>query len=241
MVSAGLLLLCVSLISQNVNQRNSDVLEYSHYSDTINISVISAGMADSIFDYISDDLDFIEFDDCNNCDARAHIITAIIEKKFILKLAKAWLFADFKRSSQTERYKLKPHIYLSDNDDCTKWGFHVAPIIIIIHDGIKDTMVIDPSTTDSAVSINSWALNIIQPLKGGTGFLIIKDPMYYTYPEDDNGRFEDELKIWTDSRNKELFDADYLKSITRIIKARYRILEVSKTKDFENKIRGMLK
>lgn len=239
----------VSMFSQSQLKQDSagtklasdDVIEPSPYSDTIAISTVGAGAADSIFNFISGELDFIDFDDCNNCDSRAHIITAITEKKFNITLAKVWLFADFKRSSQTEKYRLKPHIYLSDKDDCTRWGFHVAPVIIIMRGGIPDTMVIDPSTADGTVNIRRWALNIIQSSKGGKGFLIIKDAKYYTYPDDENGKFEDEKNIWLDTQNKELLDTGYSKSITAILKARFGILEVNKIKNFENKIREMLK
>src|SRR5260221_5798805 len=240
-IPAVLFLMGVSLNSQNVKSGDDDVIEYSRYSDQVAISIISAEAADSIYDFISNLLEFIEFDECNNCDSRAHFITSIVEKKFSLTLAKAWLFADLKRSSLTEKYKLKPHVYLSDKDDCTKWVFHVAPLVIIKRDGIQDTLILDPSTADSAISLRRWALNIIQSSKGGTGFLIIKDADYYTYPGDKNGKFEDERNIWADNRSKELFDGDYSKSINAILKARYGILEVNKINDFENKIRQMLR
>ena len=102
-------------------------------------------------------------------------------------------------------------------------------------------MVIDPSTADSIVNIRAWAVNIIQPFKGGKGFLVIKDAKYYTYPDDENGKFEDEKNLWEDAQNKELLDAGYTKSVETILKARFGILEVNKIKNFENRIREMLK
>src|SRR5207244_2918567 len=143
------------------------------------------------------DLSFLDFNDCNNCNSRAHIMAAAICKKFPnISVAKLWLFSDGKRVSQKDNYDEKTKYMLSFKNKCLDWGYHVAAIIIIEHPKGRDTVVIDPTTQPRPVSISQWALNLI-PQKG-KGFLIIKDKRYFTFPKDGDNNFEDLKSEWTD-------------------------------------------
>jgi hypothetical protein len=46
---------------------NAQVLEYSPYSDSLEISNAERSTVDSAFNFIINELDFIDFDDCNEC------------------------------------------------------------------------------------------------------------------------------------------------------------------------------
>lgn len=211
-------LLIFLFISVNVFAQDSGKLEYSAYSDNIPVSKTGIVTADSIYHFIENELPFIDFNDCNNCNSRAHIIAAVIEKKFPgVKSAKAWLFADFKRASREDVYKYKPYIFLTHEADCNKWGYHVAPLVIIEHEKGTDTFVIDHSTRNSPVKLKDWAEKLVH--NGSKGLIVVKDKMYYKFPDNDNNKFIDTSITWTDKES--LYDYDYSKSLGKILIARY--------------------
>lgn len=214
-------------------------IEYSAYSDKAAINEIHKEISDSIFNFVKNELTFIDFEDCNNCDSRAHLISAIIEKKFSVSASKVWLFADYKRASQAEKYKYRPDNYLTYGEDCTKWSYHVAPILAIKHDDIIDTIVIDPSTRDAPVSLKNWAINLIKPNE--KGYLVIKNKIYYSFPDDEKGKFEDTKELWADDENKQLFDFDCSTSIDRILTAKYGFWDQWNYRFWQNELRDMLK
>ncbi len=190
-------------------------IEYSTHSDTIAASDIIPADIDSVYNYISSLSSLIDFDDCNICKSRVHIISRIVEKKFPnIVIAKAWLIADCKRNSQKEIYKYKPHVYLRSGNECSKWAYHVAPVIITS----LDTFIIDPSTQSGAVTLRKWAGNII-PTRG-KGFIIIKDKRYYIYPQKFADLFEDKLPAWNEN-NPALTDDKYLRSIDETLQAKH--------------------
>jgi hypothetical protein len=219
--------------------QENGTLEYSKYSDSVEVNVVKHSLADSIFSFVKHELDFIEFDDCNNCDSRAHLVAAIIDKRFGVRSAKVWLFADSKRSSQREKYRLKPEGRLTNKDDCTGWGWHTAPIVIINNGTSQDTLVIDPSTADRAVTISEWAGDLIP--EGTKAFVIIKDSRYLAFPKDEAGKFEDAKPVWFEEDGRVLEDADYSRSISSILDARYGIYDPWSNRSFEKRIRKLLK
>lgn len=198
-------------------------IEYSPYSDSVEASNAGESLIDSAYDFINNELDFIDFDDCNNCASRAHLISAILESKFPeIKTAKVWLFADFKRASQEEKYRYKKYVFLSAGEECSNWGYHVAPVILIKNINSIDTLVLDPSTQSKAVSMRRWALDLT--LEGGKTYLILKDKKYYTFPDDRNKKFEDMKRKWADD-DKSLRDDNYSKSIEKILRSKHVIRE----------------
>jgi hypothetical protein len=200
----------------------TQTLEYSSFSDSIDISSAGKSLIDSAFSYISSELGFIDFDDCNNCSSRAHLITAILENQFFgLKTSKVWLFADFKRSSQEGKYGLKSKSYLVCGE-CDNWGYHVAPLVIIRSGDRVDSIVLDPSTQNKPIVLRKWALNLVP--RDGKAFLIIKNKKYYAYPDNDSRKFEDLMEEWVDD-DKNLYDDDYSKSIEKILTAKHVIEE----------------
>ncbi len=186
-------------------------IQYSPYSDTlINNTSLTA---DSVYSFILSNEHLIDFYDCNICKSRAHIICRAIEKQFPgAVVLKAWLITDSKRLSQKDKYRYKQNVYLKYGS-CTNWVYHVAPALLIN----GDTVVIDPSTQKSAVSLSKWADQIIPA--GGKGFMIIKKNTYYLYPESSDDYFLDELAVW-DAAEKRMKDEKYLRSIDEILKAK---------------------
>jgi hypothetical protein len=212
-------------------------VEYSKYSDVTDITQGTPALADSLFNYISNNLPFISYDDCNNCDSRAHLIAAILEKQFPgVSIYKAWLFADYKRSSKSDEYRTKPKNHLSFNDDCSKWGYHVAPMVIIKYSAVTDTIVLDPSTQPRAVSLNKWASDLLP--QEDQALLIIKDKRYRSFPDNEEGKFLDDMKEWRD--DEDLTDNDFSKSINNILLAYYGFWEPWMYRIHYSRIRDLL-
>lgn len=208
---------------------------YSALSDTVPISTLSSGYIDSAFTYCAQKDDIIDYDNCNICKSRAHILARAIEKNFPDALtAKVWLFADCKRSSMAAEYKYKQNVYLELNGRCSNWSYHVAPIVITG----GDTFVIDPATQSSAVKLNVWAQNIIP--KGGKGLIVIKSKEYFIYPEDGNNLFDDEKINWLDSEKNTTDDA-FARSIDEMTRARLGLIEPWRMKYHVEKLKEMVK
>lgn len=235
------LFVCAALFgyAQSAEAQGTEPLEFSVYSDTVLVNNTQRYIADSIFNFVTDKLSFISFDDCNNCDSRAHIISGIIDNHFRLKAAKVWLFTDSKRSSQREKYRTKAEGRLTNKEDCSRWSWHTAPIVIIDHGSGTDTLVIDPSTADGPVSITEWASDLIP--EGTKAFVVIKDARYLLFPKDDTGKFEDTKSVWMEENGRVLEDANYRQSIENISDARYGVSEPWISMNFERRIRELLK
>lgn len=213
-------------------------IEFSPYSDRIEISNAGVSLVYSAFDYVNNELDFIDFDDCNNCNSRAHLIAAILESRYPeLNMAKVWLFADFKRASQKEKYRYKKYVYLSAGEECSSWGYHVAPVVLIKNKNSVDTLVFDPSTQNNPVSLQKWAIDLTS--REGKTYLIIKDKKYYIYPDNSNKKFEDMKTEWADDV-KSVNDDDYSKSIGKILKSKHGLREHWLFKSEEKMIRDLL-
>ena len=106
----------------NIIYSQQDVkLEFSPYSDTIQANHLNKNIGELLFKYVKEHIDFIQYDDLNNCDIRSHLICMVLEKKFYnLKTGKVWLFADSKRASKKNLYKDKNYSNLSQ-----KTGFKI--------------------------------------------------------------------------------------------------------------------
>ena len=109
-----IILMFFAVLVVNTIYSQQDVkLEFSPYSDTIQVNHLNKNIGELLFKYVKKHIDFIQYDDINNCDIRSHLICTVLEKKFYnLKTGKAWLFADSKRASKKYFYKreklLKP-------------------------------------------------------------------------------------------------------------------------------------
>jgi len=225
--------------SLTIYTQQTGKIEYSRFSDQVPHSNINVTLSDSIYNYVESTLTFIDFDDCNNCDARAHLISAIIEKRFAgVKVAKVWMFANYKRTSMSEKYRFKENIYLSYDGECERWGYHVAPMIIFFHSLGIDSIVIDPSTQDSPVPLSKWTASLL-PRDEGV-YLIVKDRKYFSFPDDENKRFEDMKEVWTDNVDKPLMDEDCSISIENIFSARNIIWDPWTYRHYINAIRNLL-
>jgi len=216
----------------------SQMITHSALSDTVPVNNITRGMVDSIYRFIVSHGDVIEFEDCNICKSRAHITARAIEKHFEgvapgVTLGKAWLFADCRRSSQREKYRYKPEVYLENTGVCSLWGYHVAPIIITP----TDSFVIDPATQKSAVTLSVWAGKLIP--KHGEAFLVIKDKWYFIFPDDDNNLFEDEKSVWHDD-NENLLDESFSRSIDEVVRASLGLAEPWKMRSRVVKIKKLI-
>ena len=221
---------CITLIQSDLIAGDGKSVIFSPLSDTIGSSTLSPGSADSIFSFIKQNGDIIDFDDCNICKSRAHIISRIIEKYFPhVAAGKVWLIADSKRSSAREMYRYKPVVMLRGSGTCNSWIYHVAPVII----SGSDTIVIDPATQSKPVSLAAWYCDIIQP--GGTGFIVIKNSEWYIYPEERDGYFLDELHPWS-TAGEDLHDAAYLRSIEETLRAKHGFFEPWRFKFYTQKL-----
>lgn len=209
-------------------------IEYSIHSDSIPANNISTGKIDSVFAFIYSHKWLIDFEDCNICKSRAHIISRMIEKNYPeINVSKAWVIADCKRNSTKDIYRYKPEIFLGYSGKCSNWSYHVAPVIITE----TDTFVIDPATQTEAVKFNKWAGDII-PLNG-KGFLIIKDNRFYIYPESTNDYFVDNLHHW-DENDRSLTDDKYLRSVDETLKAKHGFYEPWKFNYYISKLMELL-
>lgn len=230
-----LAILCIVFIQSSLLADDGKSVIFSPLSDTIGTSTLPPGCSDSIFSFLKQNSDIIDFDDCNICKSRAHIISRIIEKYFPhVSAGKVWLIADSKRSSAREKYRYKPVVMLRGSGACDSWIYHVAPVII----SGTDTIVIDPATQSKPVTLAVWYGDIIQP--GGTGFIVIKNPEWYIYPEDRDGYFLDEQHPWNES-TESLHDAGYLRSIDETLRAKHGFFEPWKFKFYTQKLFELVK
>lgn len=144
-------------------------------TDSLELSTVTQEQANKIFSEM-DTSPLFNMADCNNCEDRANAIGYILNKRGF-KVAKFWLFGEGKISVSNQ-------VFLLRSDKCGTWGYHVAIGLLFDNNGIKDTVIIDPATQESAVTLRSWALPLIQ--KDRIGYLAIKDIKYYTYPVSNN-------------------------------------------------------
>jgi hypothetical protein len=224
-----ILLLFISL--QILYSQRKETLEYSPYSDTIEPNKIDKSVAQALYSFVKNRIDFVQYDDNENCDLRAHLICFVLEKKFVnLKLGKAWLFGDSKRASKKFLYEDGGSSYLALGSKGMSWGYHVAPVIILGN----DTLIIDPTTQNTAVPLRKWAKDLI-PL-GSKGFIVIKNNEYFCFPSDDENMFLDNTVIW-DNPGNESEPVDAYTDIAEKISVAYAgILDPSKVVFFKNKI-----
>lgn len=209
-------------------------IEYSIHSDTAAVNNVSLERIDSVFSFVLSQSRLIDFDDCNICKSRAHIISRLIEKNFPdISVSKAWMIADCKRESMKDVYKYQPEIFLGYTGKCSNWAYHVAPVIITG----TDTFVIDPATQNKPVKFSKWAGDII-PING-KGFLIIKDDRFYIYPESANDYFIDNLHYW-DENDRSITDDKYLRSIDETLQAKHGFYEPWKFKHYVSQLMDML-
>lgn len=177
--------LCVSIYSQHVLSFNSD---------TIGANTTDKSLADSLYNYAVSKLNFLDYNDCNNCALRAHLLTFLFSQRYPdLKTGKVWIFADSKLSSKRDYYKTHTKEYLSYKNMCPLWGFHVAPVLIFGN----DTIVIDPSTQTKPGKLSDWASNISTQT---SSYVIVKKNDFYSYPEDSYDLF-DESREWEIKQN----------------------------------------
>jgi hypothetical protein len=169
---------------------------------------------------------------------RAHLIAAILENCYSsLKIAKVWLFADFKRASWRRNIKLKKNSYLVLNEECSRWGYHVAPAVIIENNDKMDTIVLDPATQKKTVTINKWAYKLIPD--DGSAFMTLKEKKYYSFPENKNNKFKDDTEIWSDD-NKSLYDDDFKISLKKILFSKQGVMEPGIINSHMKKIMDLL-
>jgi hypothetical protein len=215
-------------------------IEYSLLADTLaGISFSqSAGQcyADSVYDHIKSIDHVIDFNDCNICKSRAHILSRVIEKEFPqLVTGKVWLIADFKRVSKRDEYKYKPEIPLVNPGKCTRWIYHVAPVVLCG----ADTFVIDPATQKKAVKLDEWADDIVPNVTGAKGFLIIKRSEYFIYPDVERNYFEDTKLIWAEE-NEILTDVDYSRSIDEMTRTKLGLVEPWRMRELLDKLKKLV-
>ena len=209
-------------------------LTHSGFSDTIGSNPGNIALADSLYNFTAAKLSFLDYNDCNNCPLRAHVMTFVFAKTFPeLKIGKVWLIADSKLASRRDYYKTHKREFLNGMEQCPQWGFHVAPVVIFGY----DTLVIDPSTQSAPVNLNKWAGTITT---NTASFLIIKDEDYYSYPEDGNDNFNDIQQTW---EMKYVFisnDGEINFLADKLTKAYHKIFDPVKFNYYKNKLSAII-
>lgn len=224
----------------------------SDYSDTLEQNAVTRAQVDSVFNFIASQNQTLDFSDCNICKSRAHIIARAIEKKFeYITTGKAWLFAASNLSSKREYYRTHREVWLQHKNICEKWGYHVAPVIITE----SDTFVIDPATQNSPVKLTDWASALVPP--DGEALLVIKQNIYYIFPDDNYDLFEDKKAAWYDEDEKikwfyedkiiirydeeeNLFDRHFSRSIDEMVRASLGFVEPWKMNERVKKIKKLI-
>lgn len=156
-------------------------------SDNLPLSTITMEKANEIFAEMNTSSLF-NMADCNNCEDRANAIGYILKKRG-LNVAKFWLFGEGKISTSSQ-------VFLLRSAKCGTWGYHIAIGLRLDNNGTIDTVIIDPATQETAITLRNWALPLIQ--KDRTGYLAIKDIKYYTYPVSNNKFQADQMWTATD-------------------------------------------
>jgi hypothetical protein len=215
-------------------------VEYSLLADTlVGVSFSqSAGQcyADSVYDHVKSMDHVIDFNDCNICKSRAHILSRVIEKNFPgLVTGKVWLFPDFKRISKREEYKYKPEVPLVNPGKCTGWIYHVAPVVMCG----ADTFVIDPATQKKAVKLGEWAEKLVPSDINAKGYLIIKRSEYFIYPDAENNYFEDTKPVWAEE-DELLTDIDYSRSVDEMTRTKLGLVEPWRMLELSVKLRELV-
>lgn len=206
---------------------------HSALSDTLGASNSGNAYADSVYRFIETHSHIIDYDDCNTCKSRAHIIARIIQKNFPdAVIGKIWLVADCRRLSKYDEYKYKPHVLLEHKKFCSNWVYHVAPLIITA----ADTFVIDPATQKGPVRILNWASKLIRT--SGSAIVVIKTPEYFIYPEK-NELFEDKLADWNESGD-EILDGNYSRSIDEMTRAKLGLVEPWKMRNLKKELEELV-
>ncbi|GEM_PF-4267453 len=110
-----------------------------------------------------EDLDFSFEKSISGCEARAHIIADRLAKRGIY-VGKVWLHGE----------RLFPNEKREEFPDAG-WSFHVAPFVVVkMKDGTYERYVLDPSSTDEAVSVSEFEENI-RPIQYGLPILTPSD------------------------------------------------------------------
>lgn len=245
-------LLAAIILISGVRIYSQSVIVSSPYSDTIPLNNITRAQTDSVFNYIASLEHIIDFSDCNICKSRAHIITRAIEKKYEgITTGKAWLFAASKLSSKREYYRTHREVWLQHKNICEKWGYHVAPVIITA----SDTFVIDPATQNTPVKLRDWASALVP--SDGEALLVIKQNIYYIFPDDNYDLFEDKKAVWYDEDEKikwfyedkkiiwydedeNLLDKHYSRSIDEMVRTSLGFTEPWKMNERVKKIKKLI-
>jgi hypothetical protein len=222
-----IVLLCACIYSQPVT------VAYWIPGDTILPGAETS--SDSVFAYAKSLSSIIDYDDCNICKSRAHILARAIEKRFPQAIvAKLWIVAECKTSSNREKYRTLEHKLLRYNDNCGSWVYHVAPVVITAN----DTIVIDPATQKSPVKVNKWVHSLIRA--EATAVVVLKDKEYFIYPDDAYNLFEDKKTNWDDS-DEPVKDKDYSRAIDEVTRAKLGLLEPWKMNEHIKKLKELIK
>ncbi len=225
-------LVCIALASAYIHSQPESVA-YWGLCDTLPPG--ESVTADSVFRYAESLSDIIDYDDCNICKSRAHILARAIKKRFPgVTVGKLWIVAECRMSSHKEEYRVKEHILLRSKGSCNKWVYHVAPVVITA----DDTIVIDPATQNQPRAVNDWTYELLRP--GSDAVIILKDTKYYIFPDDADDNFEDKKANWNDS-DEPVTDDDYSRAIDEVTRAKLGLIEPWKMQEHVKKLKELVR
>src|ERR1035437_1262652 len=118
---------------------------YKALCEKITLNPICKNQLDSIYNLLnqSNGHPFDWTDTANNCEDRTHAVSLILSKWGVTN-AKAWVF-NGKQTGYSKTGLLKG------------WGYHVACCVLVKINNENDTIIIDPLTSKSALTIQQWA------------------------------------------------------------------------------------
>jgi len=133
------------------NQGYGSIPTYKEIDET---EALTKENAESLFQFLKDSTQLEFRYSFGGCEDRAHAMSLFLNKKNI-ESRKIWNFDPYYISLFNAQQNLSA-VDRSGLNNKVYWGFHVAPIVKIKSGDIYSLAVLDPSVSDSLLTINQW-------------------------------------------------------------------------------------
>ncbi len=155
--------------------------------EQIPLSIISAKMADSLFEMFKQDKTLAHNYLKKGCQAKAHKMSLFAEEVYQIHFGKVYVegFLQVKTQSPIEPLVI--------------WGWHVAPVVFVRINGQDQLRVFDPALFEKPVSVEEWKQKMLYKESGYKNKVHIKD-LYF------GSRFQYFPRFWKKEIYKEKWD-----------------------------------